>query len=102
MPIVPAKVVTIIAVFEAQEKIENHLKALGLKGWSFDRCKGRGIRGTRLGGFSDGDNLNFTVIASEEVAEKLITWVGESLNPLDPAVAYAVDAVTFRRPPKAP
>ena len=101
MPIVPAKVVTIIVGFEAQDIIEEKLKSVGVGGWSFAEIKGRGQRGNRLGGFVEGPNIAVTVITSEAIATDLLNWVTDELNPINPSVAYAVDAITGRRPKPA-
>jgi hypothetical protein len=93
MPSVPAKLVTIITVFEARDHVQSGLRELGLGGYSVARVEGHGVHGELVSGFGSAQNFLFLVLTSAERAAGLLEWVERALVPNFPGIAYAVDAV---------
>ncbi len=90
---VPAKLVTIITVYQAQTTVQAHLRSLGITGYSEHSVDGHGSTGERHAGLIDAANIQFTVVTSADQATKLLGWVERNLSQHHPSVAYAGDVV---------
>jgi nitrogen regulatory protein P-II 2 len=93
MPPKPAKLVTIIAPYHARERVLDAIRDLGARGFSVGHVEGAGAHGHRDSGFTDTKNLVITVVASEALARKILTWVEEELTPVHAAIAYSADVL---------
>jgi hypothetical protein len=93
MPSIPAKLVTIITVFEAREHVQTALRDFGLGGYSVARVEGHGVHGDLASSIGSAKNFLFLVLTDAARASRLLAWVEGELLPSFPGVAYAVDAV---------
>ncbi len=91
MPPVTAKVVTIITVFEARERVLEALTTLGVRGFSTYNVEGTGVHGEKRTGLVETENLVFVILASEPLSDRVLAWVEEHLLPRYPGIAYSTD-----------
>ena len=91
MPAVQAKLVTIITVYSARQRVVDALAALGLRGFSVHSVEGHGAHGQRVDTFFEKENLAFNIVTSAELAAKLLEWVERDLLRHDPSIAYCAD-----------
>ena len=89
---VSAKVVTIITAFEARELVLTAFAVLGVRGFSTSRVEGVGVHGHRRSGLVEAENLVFVIVASEELAERVLEWVGKHLVSHYASIAYSTNA----------
>jgi len=89
-----AKLITIIASSELEERLEKDLRRLGAAGHTVARVEGRGKHGPRTRGMFDVGNVRIETIVSPAVAEVVLAHLakqGESLDFL--SFEHDVDAV---------
>ena len=94
-----AKVVTIITVFEAQDLVAAAFVQLGVARYSSFHVEGLGVHGRKRTGLSENKNLEYVILASESLAERVLAWLDRELLPHYPAVAYSTDAVAVTAGP---
>ncbi|HVZ88246.1 MAG TPA: hypothetical protein VHG72_14840 [Polyangia bacterium] len=94
-----AKVVTIITAFEAQDLVAGAFADLGVKRYSSLRVDGLGAHGRKHSGLSGNKNLEYVILASASLAEKVLAWVDLELLPRYPSVAYSTDATAVTAEP---
>jgi hypothetical protein len=90
---VPAKLVTLIVIYQAQTVVQAHLRALGITGYSESSVDGHGETGDRRAGLIDAANIEYKIVTSASLAEKVLEWVERDLARHHPCVAYVVDVV---------
>ena len=88
MQTVPLKLVTIIAEAFLEEKLVREIKKLGASGYTLSPARGEGSRGGRASG-GEGGNVRLEVVASPQVAERILERLAEVYFP-----SYAVIAFT--------
>ena len=98
MPSAPAKLVTIITVFEAKDHVQRGLGTLGLGGYSVARVEGHGVHGDLASGIGTAKNFLFLVVTEAGRAAALLEWVERELLPNFPGIAYSVDAMVVPEP----
>jgi nitrogen regulatory protein P-II 2 len=64
--------VTVIAVFELEERLVKDLKALGVKGYTVGRVEGRGLHGHRMAGLTDAPNLRLEMLVAPSLARRIL------------------------------
>jgi hypothetical protein len=99
MPPVPAKVVTIITVFEARERVLEAFVTLGVRGYSTFQVEGAGVHGDKRIGLVESENLVYVVLASDGLATRMLTWVETQLLPRYPGIAYSSDVAAVAARP---
>ncbi|RIH81697.1 Membrane-associated protein [Calidithermus terrae] len=88
MQTVPLKLVTIIAEAFLEEKLVREVKKLGASGYTLSPARGEGSRGVRASEW-EGGNVRLEVVASPQVAERILERLAEVYFP-----SYAVIAFT--------
>ncbi|MGH7437547.1 MAG: P-II family nitrogen regulator [Polyangiaceae bacterium] len=95
---VHAKLITIIASSELQDRIEADLRRLGAPGYTLFAVDGHGKHRTRKRGLLESGNVRFEAVVSSQVAETLLEYVereAQSAHLL--AFSHDVDAVPRSR-----
>ena len=92
---IPAKIVKIVSVAEVRDRIAVELRKLGVSGFSIGSVDGMGFHGERRNDLFDTGNVEVTVVASAELAEKIMKWISAELDPNFPVVAWAADVTAL-------
>jgi nitrogen regulatory protein PII len=92
-----AKLVTIIASAELQDRLEHDLRSLGAGGYSVTRVDGRGRQGPRIRGLFEIGNVRIETIVAPAAAEGILTHLARQAETKD-IVAFSqdVDAIPRR------
>jgi nitrogen regulatory protein PII len=98
MPQLEAKLVTIITTFDAEHRVREALREIGIRGFSVARVDGEGVHGERQGGFITHESAAFTVVTTAELAAKIMAWVEQHFVPTSPGIAYVTDVVAVLQP----
>ena len=61
-------VLTIIAVFELEDRLVNDLQSFGIRAYTLGRVVGRGEHGPRMSGLVDAPNLKLELLVSPDMA----------------------------------
>ena len=88
-----AKLVTLVAAFEAETTIQKKLAELHVSGFSVTDVEGRGKHGHMAGGIFGAKNLSFSIVTTAERAAQLLAWIDAELVPSHPCVAYVTDVM---------
>jgi hypothetical protein len=91
---IPAKLITIITVSEARDRIAEEIKRLG-SGFSVGSVAGVGFHGERRDDLFNTANVQVSVVASAQLTEQLMAWVTGELEPLFPVVAWVSDVTAL-------
>jgi hypothetical protein len=89
MKTTPIKLLTIIIGSEYEHELRDLLPKLGARGFTYAVAHGQGAHEPREG-FFDGSNIQFQVLATEEIAKRILEHLEKSYLPRVPLVAYAV------------
>jgi nitrogen regulatory protein PII len=92
----PRKLITIVCEALARDTIERMLTEEGAHGFTVVRAQGRGERGARYGEMEGFANLQFEVIASPELASKLLARIAKDFLPRYAMVVYESDIRVLR------
>jgi nitrogen regulatory protein PII len=89
-----ARLITIIAAAEFQDRLGQLLIDLGVSGYTTSMCDGRGKSGQRLRSFFEISNLRLETIVPPEKAEAILAQLGQVAETLDILVfSQDVDAL---------
>lgn len=94
MQLYPLKQVTIIVEKILQDQILGKLTSLGATGYTTIDCSGCGERGARSGAF--GSNVQITLVCSEVVSHKILTFVSEHYFDNYACIAWESDVQVVR------
>jgi hypothetical protein len=72
-----AKLITVIASFELQDRLEHDLPGLGATGFSLCKVDGRGKHGRRRRGVLDGGNIRFETVVAPAAAEAIMAYLAQ-------------------------
>jgi nitrogen regulatory protein P-II 2 len=91
------KLVTVIASYEMQERVEQDLERLGARGYTVTLANGRGEHGVRNRGFFEIGNVRVEALVSPAVADAVLEHFAKEA-PLRQWLAFAqdVEAVPMR------
>jgi hypothetical protein len=64
--------ITVVAVFELEERLVRDLKALGVKGYTSGKVDGRGLHGHRMAGLVDAPNLRIEMLVAPALARRIL------------------------------
>jgi nitrogen regulatory protein PII len=95
MPAERAKLVTIISGEENHSRIATAVTSFGARGFTFHKVAGHGTHGTRPAGFFDSSNETFSVVVTEEIANRILDWVEKELVPSAAVIAYCQDVLAI-------
>jgi hypothetical protein len=89
-----AKLVTIVAAEEMQDRLEGELARLGVRAYTLFRTDGHGTHGRRRRGAFEVGNIRVEAVVPPPVAEAVLDYVaGEAASSALIAFAHDVDAV---------
>jgi nitrogen regulatory protein P-II 2 len=95
MNTVPLKLVTVIAEAVLEDHLLRELRDLGATGYSVGAVEGYGSRGVRAIDF-EGKNSRIEVIASPEVADRILEHVAQTYFQHYAVIAYMTDVRVVR------
>jgi nitrogen regulatory protein PII len=72
MDMASAKLITIIASSELEDRLEKDLRRLGARGYTAAKVEGRGGHGPRNRGMFDIGNVRLETVVTPDVAEKVL------------------------------
>lgn len=84
------RLVTIIGEAVLERRLLHELPALGATGWSIGRVDGQGSRGVRSSEW-EGPNLRLEIVASHEVAERILAHLAAEYFDHFAVIAYLSD-----------
>jgi nitrogen regulatory protein PII len=93
MALTAAKLVTIITAFEGHDRVVDAIHKLGIEGYSVTRMEGHGLHGAQVGSVISARNYAFAIVATGELATRLLDWVERDLVPTHPTLAYCIDVL---------
>ena len=99
MPPLQAKLVTIITAHEARDLVSKALADLGVHSFSTSRVEGTGRHGPKRRGFIEAGNIEFTIVVSEPLSIRLLSWVETNLLAAHPGIAYSADVLAVAARP---
>jgi hypothetical protein len=82
--------VTVVAVFEIEERLVKDLRALGVRGYTQGRVDGFGLHGRRMAGLVDAPNMRLEMLVSSAVAQRVLDRIATKYAE-QPVMAYVQD-----------
>lgn len=79
--------VTVVAVFEIEERLVRDLRALGVRGYTVGKVDGYGLHGHRMAGLVDAPNMRIEMLVSSALAGRVLERI-ESKYVDQPIMAY--------------
>jgi len=79
--------VTVVAVFEIEDRLVKDLRALGVRGYTLGRVDGFGLHGRRMAGLVDAPNMRLEMLVSPALAEKILERITSRYED-QPVMAY--------------
>jgi nitrogen regulatory protein PII len=64
--------VTVVAVFELEDRLVKDLTALGVHGYTRGKVEGFGLHGPRMAGLVDASNMRIEMLVSSELADRIL------------------------------
>ena len=64
--------VTVVGVFEVEQRLMDDLKRLGVKGFTRGEVDGRGVHGPRMAGLSDAPNFRIEMLVAARLARRIL------------------------------
>lgn len=94
MPVASLRLITIVAEPVLEARLLKDLRTLGASGWTITESRGQGSRGLRASDLP-GAGIRVEVIASPEVADRIVAHVAQHYFPQFAVIAWttAVDVV---------
>ena len=86
--------VNITTAYSQKDRVERKLAELAILGFSFSNVRGHGTHGHLPTSWLDASNISFTVITTEELADKLLHRAEHELIAHYPGIAYVTDVMT--------
>jgi nitrogen regulatory protein PII len=87
MPTTSAKLITIIAEDELEERLERDVLQLGARGYTVVRVRGEGLHGARKSEW-EGENIRIEAVVSPEVAQRILDHLATKYFAHFAVVAY--------------
>jgi nitrogen regulatory protein PII len=91
-----AKLITIIASSELQERLEKDVRQLGATGYTVSNVTGRGQHGPRTRGMFDIGNVRIETIVAPAVAEAILAHLAKQAETFE-LLAFAQDVQAIPR-----
>jgi nitrogen regulatory protein P-II 2 len=64
--------VTVVGVFEVEQRLMDDLKRLGVKGFTRGEVDGRGVHGPRMAGLADAPNFRLEMLVRASLAQRIL------------------------------
>jgi nitrogen regulatory protein P-II 2 len=74
---VRVSLVTVIAVFELEERFVEDLRALGVKGYTVGKVEGRGAHGHQMAGLVDAPNMRLEMLVPPALARRVLERIAD-------------------------
>ncbi|MDX2130001.1 MAG: hypothetical protein SFU91_13290 [Chloroherpetonaceae bacterium] len=95
MQTISLKLVTIIADEVLEERLIEEIQELGAKGYTIQAARGGSQTGERISEW-EGENIRLEVLASEEVAEKILNHLSKTYLNKYSMITYITAAEVLR------
>ena len=79
--------VTVIAVFELEDRLVKDLTALGVRGYTISKVDGRGLHGARMTGLVDAPNMRIEMLVGPSLARRILDRIAAKYGS-QPIMAY--------------
>ena len=84
-------------VHGADSRKDGQLSEFAITGFSFSNVRGYGTHGSLPASWLDAQNISFTIVTTEELADKILAWAERDLIAHHPGIAYVTDVVAVGR-----
>jgi nitrogen regulatory protein P-II 2 len=95
MALTSLRLVTIVAEPVLEPRLLKDLRALGATGWTITESRGEGSRGMRASDLP-GAGIRIEVVASAEVADRIVSHVAERYFPNYAVIAWTSEVQVVR------
>lgn len=95
MPVASLRLITIVAEPVLEARLLKDLRMLGASGWTITESRGQGSRGLRASDLP-GAGIRVEVIASAEVADRIVAHVAQHYFPQFAVIAWTTAADVVR------
>jgi nitrogen regulatory protein P-II 2 len=79
--------VTVVAVYEIEERLVRDLRALGVRGYTVGKVDGRGLHGHRMAGLVDAPNMRLEMLVPASLAPRILERIASKYSD-QPIMAY--------------
>ena len=90
------KVLTIITEASIESSLLDDFESLGVNGFTIVDARGKGRRGSRMGGWETNSNIRIEIICDAELAKSLSTFLKDKYFENYAIVMYISDSQVFR------
>ncbi|MEM8843633.1 MAG: DUF3240 family protein [Pseudomonadota bacterium] len=90
------KVLTIITEASIESSLIDDFESLGVNGFTIIDARGKGRRGSRMGGWESNSNIRIEIICDADQAKKISTFVKDKYFENYAIVIYISDSQVFR------
>jgi nitrogen regulatory protein PII len=79
--------VTVVSVFEIEERLVKDLRALGVHGYTMGKVDGFGLHGRRMAGLVDAPNMRLEMLVTPALAQRILDRIVSKYEG-QPVMAY--------------
>ena len=90
------KVLTIITEATIESSLLDDFESLGVSGFTIVDARGKGRRGSRMGGWETNSNIRIEIICNTELANSISTFLKDKYYENYAIVMYLSDSQVFR------
>ena len=90
------KVLTIITEATIESSLLDDFESLGVTGFTIVDARGKGRRGSRMGGWETNSNIRIEIICNTELANSISTFLQDKYYENYAIVMYVSDSQVFR------
>ena len=90
------KVLTIITEASIESSLIDDFETLGVNGFTIVNARGKGRRGSRMGGWETESNIRIEIICNTELAKQISTYLKDKYFENYAIVMYLSDTQVFR------
>lgn len=90
------KVLTIITEATIESSLLDDFESLGVNGFTIVDARGKGRRGSRMGGWETNSNIRIEIICKTELAKNISTFLKDKYYENYAIVMYLSDSQVFR------
>ena len=88
--------VTVIAVFELEDRLVGDIRALGVKGYTVGKVDGCGLHGARMAGLVDAPNMRLEMLVPASLAQRILARIAQKYVD-QPIMAYVHEVQAMPR-----
>ena len=90
------KVLTIITEATIESSLVDDFETLGVNGYTIVNARGKGRRGSQMGGWETESNIRIEIICNTELAKQISSYLKDKYFENYAIVMYLSDAQVFR------